>query len=576
MPAIALTNYSTEIHAEVLEKAQKLVVRECDEEGRGRYVAYIDEGDASYDVSLALDKSGAVTTHDCDCGAGAGVFCRHRAALLLRVAEGRKNSTPAIPAAKTKAKVKKAPKWAELLEDASEEELKAVLPKNKELTLAFTHHFTSLRQHYTPAEIKAFTQEGITAVIGKKKRMEQRDLAAIIKLWTGLHQPVVDRYKAALADESCFEGMHAVAESCMDLYHSFGRGPGEIPAYIDRLLKDTQTVFLELKTGEAWDVATGYYLGALFDEQHNSWSIPYFMHLRALILDERSGARGAALLQRLAVAYGALLPQKAYNNSHPNAILFYLLRAHGLLAKHLHMITPIRWDNDFNVALIMEYIQLKQWQAAIRICNQQISGNTREEYNVPYLKILKELYTTLNNEAGKADVMARLLPLDFDFDAFQYIYHNTPDAERKAFRNKILTRARRAWRDGKVAAMRFCFALYIAEGSGLQIIGMIDGMVPYNLLAQYASELAAVSKPALIERLLNRHESSAWGSYDDSVALEARENVPVLVTELLRHYTLEELRTALNGYYAKQKGYMNTNNLVPHLDRTLDQLEYPA
>jgi hypothetical protein len=51
---LTLKNCKTLLSPVVLKAAEKLLVRECDEIEKGTYIAYIDKGKDTYDVSLTL------------------------------------------------------------------------------------------------------------------------------------------------------------------------------------------------------------------------------------------------------------------------------------------------------------------------------------------------------------------------------------------------------------------------------------------------------------------------------------------------------------------------------------------
>jgi hypothetical protein len=51
---LSLENHKTVLPKELLKKAEKNKVRECDETARGHFIAYVDEGSESFDVSLNI------------------------------------------------------------------------------------------------------------------------------------------------------------------------------------------------------------------------------------------------------------------------------------------------------------------------------------------------------------------------------------------------------------------------------------------------------------------------------------------------------------------------------------------
>ena len=119
---------SAEIKA-LSASAAKCAVRECDEIEKGHFVAYVDEGSDSRDVSLQLEASGNMIACDCDCGAAPP--CRHIAALLLTLAK--EQAAKPTKAAIRKGKPAKQPISLKLLEEQEPEAvvewLRDVLPK---------------------------------------------------------------------------------------------------------------------------------------------------------------------------------------------------------------------------------------------------------------------------------------------------------------------------------------------------------------------------------------------------------------------------------------------------------------
>ena len=81
---ITLANYSSLFSADLQKKAKATKVRECDEVDKNSFVAYVDDGTESYDVSIKIGKGKVVEKHDCDCG-GTAPFCKHKLALLQHI-----------------------------------------------------------------------------------------------------------------------------------------------------------------------------------------------------------------------------------------------------------------------------------------------------------------------------------------------------------------------------------------------------------------------------------------------------------------------------------------------------------
>lgn len=184
---LTLKNYTTTLPKELLKLAAKNTVRECDETEKGHYVAYVDDGSESYDVSLVIEPGGEIKIADCDCKNNQH-FCRHKTALLLFIAGEKKVKTT------VKAKIKIS-KSEPLLEEAALNELKDwvrnLLTKNPDIELAFIHHFSAKHHQFTPEEIEKITNDALKAVVKTKKNVDPTQLKKIIELWTDIHAPIV-------------------------------------------------------------------------------------------------------------------------------------------------------------------------------------------------------------------------------------------------------------------------------------------------------------------------------------------------------------------------------------------------
>src|SRR5581483_9954836 len=132
-------NYKKVLPADLIKQAKKSNVRECDEDTKGHFQAYVDEREDSFDVSIIINSEGEITGHNCDCK-GRINFCRHKVALLLFLENGNKSAAQKIKS------TKKVPAFEILLEDMDTQKLKdwvrSLLAKNKELELAFVHQFS--------------------------------------------------------------------------------------------------------------------------------------------------------------------------------------------------------------------------------------------------------------------------------------------------------------------------------------------------------------------------------------------------------------------------------------------------
>jgi uncharacterized Zn finger protein len=56
-------------------------VRELEETNKGQFIAFVDDGAESYNVSISIDEKGILKNHTCDCSE-AYAYCSHKTAVI--------------------------------------------------------------------------------------------------------------------------------------------------------------------------------------------------------------------------------------------------------------------------------------------------------------------------------------------------------------------------------------------------------------------------------------------------------------------------------------------------------------
>jgi hypothetical protein len=335
---LSLKNYTTELPKNLLAQAGKNAVRECDETGKGSYVAYVDEGDDSYDVSLNIKSNGEIESSECDCKNGK-LFCRHKAALLINITRGKKEKKTA----KVKVKVNKSDA---LLDDASLHELKEwlrnLLQKNPDIQLAFTHHFSAKHHQFTTDEIEKITNDALRAVVKNKKNIDLTQLKKIIELWTDIHAPIVQQYQAGAADENLFQCFHALLECCLGIDVKLNAKSKKIPSYIDGLLKGSMETVVNIYDEIAWAAAAGYFVKHI--PTKHSVRIHYLQHLENII-SVSTEKRKHHLLDEIVKQYSKSEPERMAHGSSYTQKVFSMVEQFGMFQKYHTVFKPVEWSN---------------------------------------------------------------------------------------------------------------------------------------------------------------------------------------------------------------------------------------
>lgn len=177
------------------EKAQvkAVEVRELDEENAGHFVAFVDEGEETYDVQIHLSEQ-QVQHMTCDCGNTTGL-CIHQGAVLLQITQKGLKVAPTQLVKKTRAKAKQTVSTVLLQEQSKEvltQWLMEVFKKNKALEQQFILTFSQEKVDYTVEYVQDSMQQTFKAVAGKRKTLEGVKIKKILDTLAIAFEPVND------------------------------------------------------------------------------------------------------------------------------------------------------------------------------------------------------------------------------------------------------------------------------------------------------------------------------------------------------------------------------------------------
>lgn len=560
---LTLKNFTTKLSKDLLLLAKKNKVRECDETEPGHFIAYVDEGSESFDVSLTVKSGNKITLHTCDCDSNVN-FCRHKAALLIHLAIGKKPKEPV----KIKKKQNKAD---ELLEAAGPNELKAwvkeLIEKNKDIELSFIHHF-SVKEQLTPAEVTKMTNDAIKAVVGNKKSIDPTQLKKLVELWSQVHDPVIADYLENPTNEQSFLNFHTMLESCLAFQLKADTNSNKILKFVEGILQKAQEPVRNLQSEGSWNKAVSYFIQQVPDGL-NSVRLHYLVHLKNIIAISNED-RKLLIIDLLANQFGKSKPDTLYNGTTYCKFIFEIVEEHGLFSKYSRLFKPIRFDNEYNQKLIGRLIENNNLDIAKKYCDEQIENNYREEYSIPYFKYLREIFIIEKDDNNLSKVLSVLFPYTFEFDDYLFIIKTQSEEEQKKWRTKILARARNAARNRNIAAMEFCFKLVNHEKSYKKMIEYIESYTPYTLILQYFEPMVGAEKARLLEAIFRKSDDS-WFVYSNTQNDAAC--FPELFALCVKYYTADYLKAVISAHEKKDRYYYRPNRFLVYVKERLSSAQ---
>jgi hypothetical protein len=560
---LTLKNYATILSKDLILLSKKNKIRECDETEKGHFIAYVDDGSESFDVSLTVKAGNKITLHTCDCNSNVS-FCKHKTALLIHLATGEKT--------KNIVKVrKKESKSGALLETVAPDELKTwvkgIIEKNKDIELSFIHHF-SIKEQLTPVEVTKITNDAIKAVVGNKRAIDQTQIKKLVELWSEMHAPVITHYHENVTDEKSFLNFHTVLETCLMFQVKAETGSNRIPKFVDGVLQKSQEPVINLYNEEAWDKAVSYFIDHV-PEGINRVRLHYLFHLKNMITISTEGHK-IKIIDLLANQFGKSNPETLINGTAYCKFIFEIIEEHELFSKYYHLFKPIRFDNEYNQKLISLLIENNHLATAKKYCDEQIHNNFREEYNIPYLKYLKEIFVIQKDGENLAKVLTALFPYTFEFDDYLLIIKTLSEEERKKWRTKILSRARNASCSHNTPAMEFCFKLMNYEKGYKKMMEYIDSYTPYTLILKYFEPMVQADKTRLLEAIVRKSDDYGFGLYNNSQNDAAC--FPELFTLAVKYYSADYLKAVISNN-EKNRYYYRSNRFLVYIKERLISAE---
>ena len=557
---ITLANYSSLFSADLQKKAKATKVRECDEVDKNSFVAYVDDGTESYDVSIKIGKGKVVEKHDCDCG-GTAPFCKHKLALLQHIEADPK------PEKKVR-KVAKLSPTALLLESADTEKLKLwvleLIKKNKDIELSFLHHFSEEKKKYTPEEIREISVEAVKAVIGRRKNIEAGEVKKIVDVWTTIHKPIIDDYISDVSDKNEFLNFDAIINIVFTQQIFYVVSSNKFFKYIESLLLKIIEPINKVAYEPSWELAVGHFNKKIYSGDREIKKL-YLIFLTSLITissDERKNKLAFAMLEQFKIYVAG----EKYQLVEYNLTMLGIAESNDLFSQYHTCFKPIYYQNEYNIKLINVLIEHGYYELAEQFCKQQINNNSNSKYDFSYYILLKKIYVATKDNKKLAYVISVMFNQTYDFKEYNFILEHIEGDENK---NKWMKSVRHnALMDAKAynkKAMNFYFELLNSENNSKKMLDTLTSFRTYELILKFFEPMYQANKKSFLEAIIMKNYSYSFsgGKYRG----EKEETLEELLQKVIKFYTLEYI-TTLFEYSNKTSIYGYENVFLQYsLDR---------
>lgn len=557
MENINIKDFLNSIVVKARATAQKLPVRELDEDGPGNYISFVDDGENSFDVGIKLGSGNKIIQYSCECKQPKP--CKHIVAVLMAL-----NEKAAPAKKKTAKKLPKAPPSTPILEELDVNVLKdwvrELLQNNKDIELAFINKFTK-RESFDPSLVKDETAKVVKSIVKNKKNIDPTLLKKIFELWQQIHAPVIEYCSANLAKtEDVFALIDTITGQSIFYENFFSVNTNRFQAYITKTLEKFLRPLNEVENEEVWYQMVDKFAAQTYLPASNEVKA-YYMKFLFSLLDISNNQRQVRIFERVADFLKQNKNKDSFWYFDLSRLFYYKVVQHGRFEDYFKLFFTYYAANDYNVALIEKLMEHGKMDMAEKECTIRINENYREEYSLPYLLLLKRIYQNTNHYAGYLEIATVLLPYSADFADFKLIYESLNDDKLKSkLYNKILNSYTQSSYDkgDKKKAMVFQILEYL--GKITKMIDMVRQFSNYGLIIKYFDLMFAKDRLRLLENIIRKNENRYYYyqemEEDDSADSP---NVPILLDLLREKYGKVLIDSA---FQREEKNTWGTRNKI--------------
>lgn len=544
MASLSLKNFKKHFADDVKLWAAQCSVRECDEETKGHFVSFVDQGDQSFDVSLSLNPKQEILSSTCECPKGDGL-CQHKFALMMHLVGNEKVVTPKL----IKNKITPLDK---IFSELSHEDLKTwvmkVFEQDKALQIEFIQEFTKEEEKFwTLPALEKKLKELLKVVIGTKKNVETADFRKAMSLWESF---AMNHLKIYLKNPSLyihFEQLdilyNAMSKQVSLLYtlnsSSYYNIQKKIEVQIAKTFNEQlseedfklaiEILAFHLVTSEGLDQTILKILEGIFEKANDNGK----SQITDLILEQ----------------YTKFHNDTKFGDKHFTQVVWSMIQTTDTFEKYGEHLLPINHNNDFNKEFIEKLINANKLEKAIELCNKIIRHNYYVDYNFPYWAFLKKLYTATKQPEKSLEIKKQLVPFTGNFEDFLEVYEGmTDDNEKRSYKINLLTKFRSNSRRDKFSSTDlFCIKL---AGYEKNYNKLIDYLQQYPLIQYYMPYLEAMLKQNKKKTFLNIINNFRYLPYGEnhSTSNAEKENYLTVYQILSKYFPEEELTLFLRHH----------------------------
>lgn len=216
-----------------LVQNKKLKVRELDEETKGNFVSFVDDGKESYDVHVSIDDKYELIKNECDCKNKKP--CLHQVFLAKFIANKNQISTEKVARKSTK----KLPEYHQIIDSLDEFQLKnwvkTYLDNNKSVRFEFLLQFKE--NTYTAETLEQNMLDAISSTTNNRKKLGQLQIKNLLNIFDKVNKPIYDKIKDSKDLSSAILLTLMVSKPLNSHYNMIKSNSKKYEAYLDSIFQ---------------------------------------------------------------------------------------------------------------------------------------------------------------------------------------------------------------------------------------------------------------------------------------------------------------------------------------------------
>ena len=483
MEFLNLKTFEKSLAATKLKQSSKIVIRDVDETSKNNFVAYADDKNESFDISIEIDENDDIIDGNCDCGING--LCLHRIAMMIYL-----NNQ------KTKPKVVRQKKQTptEILVNnldinALRNWVNNLLKKNKDLDFLFTNEFSINTEEYDVKKVKLLIENSIKSVIKTRKNIETNELKKIIDLLEVTLKPVIDYCQNDTSEKEKIEILLSIFDEMLAFDERIYSSSVKIVRFVEKISNQVIDNLSSNNDEVKFQKITNFHFEIILNENVSSTSLWNFNHLKLLYsknLDNQ--VRKKHFAEKIK---NYTLNIHAKKSRFDVRICYFTLKVlfeNDLFESTYQCFQAIRYENDYNLSLIDKLLAINKIDVAEKTALAQIASNYYVEYNFPYWQRLKSIYISQNNQKNLIKILINTVPVEMNFEDFLIVKKEMPETDFKKYKSNLMGKTKRNFYVSNKES-EFYFKILAEDRNYKKMQESIGQYTDYDLIFDFKTQL---------------------------------------------------------------------------------------